>query len=65
MQSLVAGGRPGGYALAMLARGGGDRLREILERVGRLPGPQGERVLGQVVVTVRLAPVGREDHDGS
>jgi hypothetical protein len=48
-ETLLVSGRPGDYALAMLARGGGDRLREILERAGRLPGPQREKVLGQLV----------------
>ena len=35
--------------MAMLARGGVDKVREILERAVRLPGPQREKVLGQLV----------------
>jgi predicted transposase YdaD len=46
---LLRSGNPGDYALALLARGGADRLREILEKASRLPGPQREKVLAQLV----------------
>jgi hypothetical protein len=42
-EALLQSGRPGDCALALLARGGTDRLREILEYAARLPGPQRPR----------------------
>ncbi len=47
---LLASGRPGDLALALLAKGGTDRLREILVHAARLPGPERERVLLQMAL---------------
>jgi predicted transposase YdaD len=49
-KALLAGGHPGDYALAMLAKGGIGLLRELVERANRLPGPTRRRVLTQMVV---------------
>ncbi len=47
---LLGSGHPGDLALAVLARGGGDRLPEILGRAKRLPAEVRERVTAQIVV---------------
>ena len=47
--TFLNSGQPGDYALALLARGGTERLREILVKASRLPGPQREKVLAQMV----------------
>ena len=49
-ESMLAGARPADYALAMLARGGTDRLREIVESANRLPGPARQRALTQLAI---------------
>ena len=49
-ESMLAGARPADYALAMLARGGSDRLRAIVEGANRLPGPARQRVLTQLAI---------------
>ena len=48
--ALLRSGHPGDYALALLARGGTERLREILEKASRLKGPQRGKVLTQLVM---------------
>ncbi len=48
-EALLESGRPGDYALALLARGGDGKLREILERAGQLEGPQRGKALAQLV----------------
>jgi hypothetical protein len=48
-EALLESGRPGDYALALLARGGAGKLREILERAGQLAGPARGKVLAQLV----------------
>jgi hypothetical protein len=47
--AFLESGNPGDFALALLARGGPERLREILREAKRLPGPQREKVLAQLV----------------
>ena len=47
---LLRSSRPGDYPLALLARGGRGKLKEILAKVGRLPEPKRSRVLTQLVV---------------
>jgi hypothetical protein len=46
--ALIASGRPGDLALAMLANGGLDRVAEIIRRANELRGPERERVLTQI-----------------
>ncbi len=48
--SLLATGNPGDYALALLAKGGTNKLREIIEKANKLPAPARERVLTRLVV---------------
>lgn len=48
--AFLRSGRPGDFALAMLARGGISRLREIVERANRLQGARRQRVLAQLAV---------------
>jgi hypothetical protein len=57
-EALLKSGRPGDFALAMLSRGGVDKVREILERAARLRGPQREKVLGQLVALSGLRRLG-------
>lgn len=47
-KTLLRSDRPGDYALAVLARGGGDELGEIIRRVSSLVGPERSRVLAQL-----------------
>ena len=49
-ESMLLGARPADYALAMLARGGTDRLRRIVEGANRLPGPARQRALTQLAI---------------
>ncbi len=56
--ALLRSGQPGDYALALLARGGAEHLREILEKASRLPGPQREKVLAQLVALSGLRRLG-------
>ncbi len=49
-EMLLRSGNPGDYALALLARGGTERLREIVERASRLRGPKREKVLAQLAM---------------
>jgi hypothetical protein len=63
-EAFLQSGQPGDCALALLARGGTGHLREILETAGRLPGPQREKVLGQLVALSGFAPVGWEGDNG-
>ena len=48
VEELLATGHPADYVLAMLARDGVERLREILEKVLRLPGEERRRVLARM-----------------
>jgi hypothetical protein len=57
-EAFLKSGRPGDYALALLAGGGEGRLHEILEMASRLPGPQREKVLGQLVALSGLRRLG-------
>jgi hypothetical protein len=52
-ETLIAGG-PGDLALALLARGGPERMREILARALRLRSPRRERLLTQLAVLAGL-----------
>lgn len=47
--AFLEAGHPGDYALALLAQGGTEHLREILRNASRLPGPQREKVMAQLV----------------
>jgi hypothetical protein len=47
-EELMRNSRGGDLALALLARGGAERLREILEKVRRLKGPRREKALAQM-----------------
>ena len=44
---LLAGG-PGDWALAILAKGGMDRLREVIDKAMTLPSPRRERLIAQM-----------------
>ncbi len=47
-KQLMVSGRPGDLALAMLARGGAEMLREIVKQAGDLKGTDREKVLAQL-----------------
>ncbi len=49
-RKLMASGRPGDLALAMLAGGGPEQVLEIAKRAGGLRGAERERVLSQIVL---------------
>jgi hypothetical protein len=49
-RTLMASGRPGDLALAMLARGGPELVLEIARRAGRLKGAERHRALSQLVL---------------
>ena len=49
-EDLLASGRPGDMALAMLARGGAEKLHEILERARTLAAPERGRLVMQLAV---------------
>jgi hypothetical protein len=49
-RQLMASGRPGDLALAMLARGGPERVLEIAQRASALSGAERQRVLSQLVL---------------
>jgi hypothetical protein len=49
-RELIASGRPGDLALAMLAGGGAERVLEILKRASKLSGAERQRVLSQLVL---------------
>ena len=49
-RKLIASGRPGDLALAMLAGGGAELVLEIAKRVGGLPSAEQQRVLSQLVL---------------
>ena len=49
VESFLRSGNPGDYALAMLARGGTERLDEILAKASRLPEAQRAKVLARLV----------------
>ena len=53
-ETLIASGRPGDLALAMLANGGPDRVVEIIRRANELRGPERQRVLAQLVLLCGL-----------
>ncbi|MBI1789076.1 MAG: hypothetical protein HYR60_16215 [Acidobacteria bacterium] len=53
-EALMASGRPGDLALAMLANGGPDRVMEIIRRANELKGPERQRVLAQLVLLCGL-----------
>jgi hypothetical protein len=53
-EALIKGGRPGDLALALLAKGGSDRLAEIARRASELRGPERQRVLAQLVLLCGL-----------
>ncbi len=53
-EALIASGRPGDLALAMLAGGGPERLGEIIRRANELKGPERQRVLAQMVMLCGL-----------
>lgn len=55
--ALLASGRPGDLALAMLARGGVERMREIIVEASLLEGAARQRVLSQMVVLAGLRRV--------
>ena len=48
--NILASGRPGDLALAMLAGGGPELMLEIVNRAGRLRGAERQRVLSQLVL---------------
>jgi hypothetical protein len=47
-EALLQSGRPGDFALAVLARGGGEKLSEIVRRASMVTGPERSRVLAQL-----------------
>jgi hypothetical protein len=49
-RQLMASGRPGDLALAMLAGGGAERMIEILRHASKLSGAERQRVLSQLVL---------------
>ena len=49
-EMLLLSDRPGDNVLALLARGGAGKLRRILEKLGKLPGPQRDRALAQLAI---------------
>lgn len=49
-RKLIASGRPGDLALAMLAGGGPEQMLEIAKRAGGLKGAEQQRVLSQLVL---------------
>lgn len=51
---LLASGRPGDYALALLASGGVGHMRQILEQANQLPEPERRRVFTQMSLLVGL-----------
>jgi hypothetical protein len=53
-EALIASGRPGDLALAMLANGGPDHVAEIIRRANELRGPERQRVLAQLVLLCGL-----------
>jgi hypothetical protein len=53
-EALIASGRPGDLALAMLANGGPERLAEIIRRTTELRAPERQRVLAQLVLLCGL-----------
>lgn len=59
---LLASGRPGDYALALLASGGVGHMRQILEQANQLPEPDRRRVFTQMSLLVGLR--GASEHFG-
>ena len=53
-EALIESGRPGDLALAMLARGGPDRVVEIVRRANELNATERQRVLTQMVLLCGL-----------
>lgn len=53
-ETLLASRRPGDYALALLARGGTQRIRQIVARANGLPHHRRQRVLAQLVMLAGL-----------
>lgn len=51
---LIASGRPGDLALAMLSNGGPDRVKEIIRCANELRGSERQRVLAQLVLLCGL-----------
>jgi hypothetical protein len=54
---LMASGRPADYALALLARGGVDKMREILEATSHLEAGERQRALTQMAILSGLRSV--------
>jgi hypothetical protein len=50
LEPLLKSRNPGDYALALLARGGIERLREIIEKADSLPGLRRQRALTQMAI---------------
>jgi hypothetical protein len=57
-EALIASGRPGDLALAILANGGLDHVAEIIRRANELRGPERERVLVQIGLLCGLRRLG-------
>ena len=55
--TLIESGNPGDLALAMLARGGVRRMREIVRKANALPEVERQRVLTQMVILAGLRGV--------
>ena len=53
-EALIASGRPGDLALAILANGGPDRVVEIVRRANELGGAERQRVLTQLMLLCGL-----------
>ena len=56
-EALMATGNPADLALALLARGGKERLEEILRRAAKLKGAARNRVLAQLLILAGLRGV--------
>jgi hypothetical protein len=52
--TLIDGGRPADLVLAMLARGGPERLAEIVKRAAGLPSGEREEVISEIAVLCGL-----------
>ena len=52
--AMIASGRPGDLAIAILAGGGGGLVDEIVRRAARLEGPARERALAQLIILAGL-----------
>lgn len=59
-QAMLESGAPGDYALALLARGGVERMKQIVARANQLPEPKRRRVLTQMLILSGLRGVSEQ-----